>query len=49
MVGKFGAGGVSIHKCGTCVVIGTYNPDMKAGMNSSEVGKMADYLKQHGY
>eukprot|EP01047_Picozoa_sp_COSAG01_P072370 COSAG01_NODE_11489_length_1923_cov_1.561952_2_plen_55_part_00 len=41
-------GGVSIHKCAMCVVIGLYD-GVKAGMSNFEVGKMADYIKSVGY
>mgnify|MGYP003961349017 CR=1 FL=1 len=49
MAGKLGQGGVCIFKCASCILIGTYNQDMAAAMNTKEVGKMADYLKEVGY
>ena len=49
MCGKKGQGGVNIFKCGSCILIGTYNADMSPANNSKELGKMADYIKEVGY
>lgn len=49
MAGKKGAGGVSIFKTGQALIIGTYNDKMTTGQNSTQVGKIADYLKEAGY
>ena len=49
MIGKLGAGGVSIHRCATCCIMGTYNPDMSPAANCKTVGTMADFLRDNGY
>ena len=49
MCGKAGQGGVTIFKTGQAIIMGTYNQDMTSAMNTKEVGKMADYLKEVGY
>merc|ERR1712070_23569 len=49
MAGKSGQTGITIYKCATCVLIGTYNEEMSPANSSKEVGKMADYLKDAGY
>ena len=49
MCGKAGQGGIVIFKTGQACIMGTYNQDMTTGMNTKEVGKMADYLKEVGY
>jgi len=41
MVGKAGQGGICIFKTGQALIMGTYNQDMAAAMNTKEVGKMA--------
>ena len=41
MVGKAGQGGICIFKTGQALIMGSYNQDMAAAMNTKEVGKMA--------
>ena len=49
MMGKKGAGGVSIFKSTQGYVLGTYEEGVQPGENSNEVGKIADYLKSINY
>ena len=49
MMGKKGAAGVSIFKSTQGYVLGTYNEGVQPGENSTEVGKIADYLKSINY